>query len=41
MKKTLSILLAAVQFLSGLLAYRMKYDARYLAEYIRKKNLKS
>ena len=36
-----SILLAAVQFLSGLLAYRMKYDARYLAEYIRKKNLKS
>lgn len=36
-----SVLLAAVQFISGLLAYRMKYDARYLAEYIRKKNQKS
>ena len=34
-------LLAVVQFLSGLLAYRMKYDARYLAEYIRTKNLES
>lgn len=36
-----SVLLAVVQFLSGLLAYRMKYDARYLAEYIRTKNLES
>ena len=34
-------LLAVVQFLTGRLAYRMKYDARYLAEYIRTKNLKS
>ena len=36
-----SSLLAVVQFMSGLLAYRMKYDARYLAEYIRTKNLES
>lgn len=36
-----STLLAGVQFISGLLAYRMKYDARYLAEYIRNKNLES
>ena len=36
-----SSLLAVVQFLSGLLSYRMKYDARYLAEYIRTKNLES
>lgn len=34
-------LLAVVQFLTGLLAYRMKYDARYLAEYIRNKNFES
>lgn len=34
-------LLAVVQFLTGRLAYRMKYDARYLAEYIRTKNLES
>lgn len=34
-------LLAGVQFMSGLLAYRMKYDARYLAEYIRNKNFES
>ncbi len=34
-------LLAGVQFMSGLLAYRMKYDARYLAEYIRTKNRES
>ena len=32
-----SVLLAVVQFITGLLAYRMKYDARYLAEYIRNK----
>ena len=36
-----STLLAGVQFISGLLAYRMKYDARYLAEYIRNKDLES
>lgn len=34
-------LLAGVQFMSGLWAYRMKYDARYLAEYIRNKNFES
>lgn len=34
-------LLAVVQFLTGRLAYRMKYDARYLAEYIRNKNFES
>ena len=34
-------LLAVVQFITGHLAYRMKYDARYLAEYIRTKNLES
>ena len=34
-------LLAGVQFITGRLAYRMKYDARYLAEYIRTKNLES
>lgn len=36
-----STLLTGAQFISGLLAYRMKYDARYLAEYIRNKNLES
>ena len=34
-------LLAGVQFIAGRLAYKMKYDARYLAEYIRTKNLES
>ena len=34
-------LLAVVQFITGRLAYRMKYDARYLAEYIRTKNIES
>lgn len=34
-------LIAVVQFLTGRFAYRMKYDARYLAEYIRIKNLES
>ena len=34
-------LMAVVQFLTGRLAYRMKYDARYLAEYIRTKSLES
>lgn len=34
-------LLAVVQFITGRLAYHMKYDARYLAEYIRNKNLES
>ena len=35
------VLLAGVQFVTGRLAFRMKYDARYLAEYIRTKNLES
>ena len=35
------VLLAVVQYITGRLAYRMKYDARYLAEYIRTKNLES
>lgn len=35
------VLLSVVQFISGRLAYRMKYDARSLAEYIRTKNLES
>lgn len=34
-------LLAVVQFITGRLAYGMKYDARYLADYIRTKNLES
>ena len=34
-------MMAVVQFLIGHLAYRMKYDARYLAEYIRTKDLES
>ena len=34
-------LLAVVQFITGRLAFRMKYDARYLADYIRTKNIES
>ena len=34
-------LLAVVQFIVGRLAYRMKYDARFLADYIRNKNQES
>lgn len=36
-----STLMAGVQFLTGRFAYRMKYDARYLAEYIRNKTQQS
>lgn len=36
-----SFLLTGVQFITGHFASRMKYDARYLAEYIRTKNLES
>lgn len=36
-----SVLLTGVQFVTGHFTYRMNYDARMLAEYIRNKNLKS
>ena len=36
-----STLMAVVVFLTGRFAYRMKYDARYLAEYIRNKTQQS
>ena len=35
------VLLAVVQFITGRLAYRMKYDARYLTDYLRNKNQQS
>ena len=34
-----SVLLTVIQFLTGRFVYRLDYDARFLAEYIRNKNL--
>lgn len=36
-----SLLLSVLQYVTGLFTYRMNYDARFLADYIRNKNLQS